>query len=62
MGLFNGTNVSVEAILTTRGRELLSKDSGKLNITKYLEICLSMVMLGPLTLNGKIYFVIVWIS
>ncbi len=35
MGLFNGTNVSVEAILTTRGRELLSKDSGKLNITKY---------------------------
>ena len=35
MGLFNGTNVSVEAILTTRGRELLSKDSGKLNITKF---------------------------
>ena len=35
MGLFNGTNVSVEAILTTRGRELLSKDSGKLDITKY---------------------------
>ena len=35
MGLFNGTNVSVDAILTTRGRELLSKDSGKLNITKY---------------------------
>ena len=35
MGLFNGTNVSVEAILTTRGRELLSKDSGKLDITKF---------------------------
>tara|TARA_Y100001937_G_C7045168_1_gene296484 strand:+ start:129 stop:752 length:624 start_codon:yes stop_codon:yes gene_type:complete len=35
MGLFNGTNLSVEAILTTRGRELLSKDGGKLNITKY---------------------------
>tara|TARA_R100000742_G_C4235220_1_gene55954 strand:- start:2 stop:634 length:633 start_codon:yes stop_codon:yes gene_type:complete len=35
MGLFNGTNLSVEAILTTRGRELLSKDDGKLNITKF---------------------------
>ena len=27
MGIFNGNNLSVEAILTTRGRELLSKDS-----------------------------------
>ena len=35
MGLFNGTNLSVEAILTTRGRELLSKDGGKLEITKF---------------------------
>ncbi|OUX54044.1 MAG: hypothetical protein CBE47_01835 [Pelagibacteraceae bacterium TMED287] len=35
MGLFNGTNLSVEAILTTRGRELLSKDGGKLQITKF---------------------------
>ena len=35
MGIFNGNNLSVEAILTTRGRELLSKDSGKLNITKF---------------------------
>tara|TARA_R100000030_G_C3242710_1_gene121003 strand:+ start:219 stop:851 length:633 start_codon:yes stop_codon:yes gene_type:complete len=35
MGLFNGTNLSVEAILTTRGRELLSKDNGKINITKF---------------------------
>ena len=35
MGLFNGTNMSVEAVLTTRGRELLSKAGGKLDITKY---------------------------
>ena len=34
MGLYNGVNTSVEAILTTRGREYLSTD-GTVNITKY---------------------------
>ena len=34
MGLYNGVNTSVEAILTTRGREYLSTE-GTVNITKY---------------------------
>ena len=34
MGLYNSSTLSVEAILTTRGKELLSTD-GTVNITKF---------------------------
>ena len=35
MGLFNSSTVSVDAVLTTRGKELLSTGDSGFNITKY---------------------------
>ena len=35
MGLFNSSTVSVDAVLTTRGKELLSTVDSGFNITKY---------------------------
>ena len=35
MGLFNSSTVSVDAVLTTRGKELLSTGNRAFNITKF---------------------------
>ena len=36
MGFLNNTNITVDAVLTKKGRELLSKGENQFNITKFV--------------------------